>query len=120
MLVIRAYGKHSSGSAIPDRSSASMMWTPLPTPGHLRKYCSENRSPVMSLMVSNEPKPRHTFDSAEMGAIAHLYRDELYRSPIWRTRLHNTTNWAIVMMGIALPTTSSPPQPSPLPLLLVR
>jgi hypothetical protein len=26
----------------------------------------------MSLMVSNEAKPRHTFDPAEMGAIAHL------------------------------------------------
>lgn len=34
----------------------------------------------MSLMVSNEANPRHTFDSAEMGAIAHLYRGEVYRS----------------------------------------
>ena len=59
----------------------------------------------MSLMVSNEAKPRHTFDSAEMGAIAHLYRGEVYRSTIWRTRLDNTTNWAIVTMGIALSTT---------------
>ena len=49
----------------------------------------------MSLMVSNGAKPRHTFDSAEMGAIAHLYRGEVYRSTIWRTRLDNTTNWAI-------------------------
>ena len=37
-----------------------------------------------------------------MGAIAHLYRGEVYRSTIWRTRLDNTTNWAIVTMGIAL------------------
>ena len=29
---------------------------------------------------------RPRFDSAEMGAIAHLYRGEVYRSTIWRTR----------------------------------
>jgi uncharacterized membrane protein len=73
----------------------------------------------MAVMVSNEAKPQHTFDSAEMGAIAHLYRGEVYRSTIWRTRLDNTTNWAIVTMGIALSTTFSSPQASPLPLLLV-
>ena len=54
-----------------------------------------------------------------MGAIAHLYRGEVYRSTIWRTRLDNTTNWAIVTMGIALSTTFSSPEASPLPLLLV-
>jgi len=73
----------------------------------------------MSLMVSNEAKPQHTFDAAEMGAIAHLYRGEVYRSTIWRTRLDNTTNWAIVTMGIALSTTFSSPEASPLPLVLV-
>jgi uncharacterized membrane protein len=54
-----------------------------------------------------------------MGAIAHLYRGEVYRSTIWRTRLDNTTNWSIVTMGIALSTTFSSPEASPLPLLLV-
>ena len=73
----------------------------------------------MSLVVSNETKSRQTFDAAEMGAIAHLYRGEVYRSTIWRTRLDNTTNWAIVTMGIALSTTFSSPEASPLPLLLV-
>src|SRR5437879_2639797 len=73
----------------------------------------------MSLMVSNEAKPRHTFDPAEMGAIAHLYRGEVYRSTIWRTRLDNTTNWSIVTMGIARSPTFSSPEASPLPLLLV-
>jgi uncharacterized membrane protein len=73
----------------------------------------------MSLEVSNEAKPAHRFDSAEMGAIAHLYRGEVYRSTIWRTRLDNTTNWSIVTMGIALSTTFSSPEASPLPLLLV-
>ena len=73
----------------------------------------------MSQTVSNEAKPRQTFDSAEMGAIAHLYRGEVYRSTIWRTRLDNTTNWSIVTLGIALSTTFSSPEASPLPLVLV-
>src|SRR6516225_1617138 len=73
----------------------------------------------MSPVVSNEAKPPHTFDSAEIGAIAHLYRGEVYRSTIWRTRLDNTTNWSIVTMGIALSTTFSSPEASPLPLVLV-
>ncbi|MDE2578519.1 MAG: DUF2270 domain-containing protein [Hyphomicrobiales bacterium] len=59
------------------------------------------------------------FDSAEIGAIAHLYRGEVYRSTIWRTRLDNTTNWSIVTMGIALSSTFSSPEASPLPLVLV-
>ncbi|MDE2363250.1 MAG: DUF2270 domain-containing protein [Hyphomicrobiales bacterium] len=54
-----------------------------------------------------------------MGAIAHLYRGEVYRSTIWRTRLDNTTNWSIVTMGIALSSTFSSPEASPLPLVLV-
>ena len=73
----------------------------------------------MSAMASTESGSRHNFDPAEMGAIAHLYRGEVYRSTSWRTRLVNTTNWAIVTMGIALSTTFSSPQASPLPLVLV-
>ena len=46
--------------------------------------------------------PAHEFTGAEIGAIAHLYRGEVYRSTIWRTRLDNTTNWAVVTIGIAL------------------
>ena len=71
------------------------------------------------MSVSNETHLQRTFSSAEMGAIAHLYRGEVYRSTIWRTRLDNTTNWAIVTMGIALSTTFSSTEASPLPLLLV-
>ena len=56
----------------------------------------------MSVTVPSEKHLQHTFSSAEMGAIAHLYRGEVYRSTIWRTRLDNTTNWSIVTMGIAL------------------
>src|SRR4030095_5320526 len=73
----------------------------------------------MSVTVPSETHLQHTFSSAEMGAIAHLYRGEVYRTTIWRTRLDNTTNWAIVTMGIALSTTFSSPAASPLPLVLV-
>ena len=59
------------------------------------------------------------FDAATIGALAHLYRGEVYRSTIWRTRLDNTTNWSVVTMGIALSSTFSTPEASPLPLVLV-
>lgn len=65
------------------------------------------------------PAAAPPFDTAEMGAIAHLYRGEVYRSTIWRTRLDNTTNWSIVTMGIALSSTFSSPDASSLPLILV-
>lgn len=57
--------------------------------------------------------------AAELGALAHLYRGEVYRSTIWRTRLDATTNWAVATLGIALSVTFSSPEASPLPLLLV-
>jgi uncharacterized membrane protein len=120
MLVIQAQAKHSCGITIREGFiGVDDLDSPPSTPVACGNICSDNRSPVMSLMASNEAKPRHKFDSAEMGAIAHLYRGEVYRSTIWRTRLDNTTNWSIVTMGIALSTTFSSPQASPLPLLLV-
>lgn len=69
--------------------------------------------------VTNTQASSDALDSAEMGAIAHLYRGEVYRSTIWRTRLDNTTNWSIVTIGIALSTTFSSREAPPLPLLLV-
>ena len=60
----------------------------------------------------------HEFDAATIGALAHLYRGEIYRSTIWRTRLDNTTNWAVVTLGIALLVKFSRSEASPLPLLL--
>jgi len=60
-----------------------------------------------------------TFSGPELGAIAHLYRGEVYRSTIWRSRLDNTTNWAVVTTGIALSLAYAEPQASPLPLVLV-
>ncbi|MAI90778.1 DUF2270 domain-containing protein [Ponticaulis sp.] len=57
--------------------------------------------------------------SKEIGAIAHLYRAEAYRSTIWRQRLDMTTNWAVVTTGIALSLTFSSKEASALPLVLV-
>ncbi|MEZ5448019.1 MAG: DUF2270 domain-containing protein [Thiolinea sp.] len=62
--------------------------------------------------------PRN-FGAAEIGAIAHLYRGEIYRSTIWRTRLDNTTNWAIVTTGLALSITFAGKEATPLPMILV-
>jgi uncharacterized membrane protein len=59
------------------------------------------------------------FSAAEIGALAHLYRGEVYRSTVWRTRLDTTTNWAVVTLGVALSITFSSPDASPLPLVLV-
>ncbi|CAH2601632.1 conserved membrane protein of unknown function [Rhodovastum atsumiense] len=59
------------------------------------------------------------FGSAEITALSHLYRGELYRSTMWRNRLDATTNWAVVSTGIALSLTFSHETASPLPLVLV-
>ena len=57
--------------------------------------------------------------AAEIGAIAHLYRGEIYRSTVWRTRLDSTTNWAVVTTGIALSATFASDTATPLPMALV-
>nr|WP_227418476.1 DUF2270 domain-containing protein [Roseitranquillus sediminis] len=62
---------------------------------------------------------RKSLNSAEIGALAHLYRGEVYRSATWRTRLDTTTNWAVVTLGIALSIAFASPDASPLPLVLV-
>jgi len=73
---------------------------------------------------SGEPEatadtPSRTCTVAEITAIAHLYRGEIYRSTVWRTRLDSTTNWAVVTTGIALSATFSSADASPLPMVLV-
>ena len=68
---------------------------------------------------SNITVPRPAFSAADIGALAHLYRGELYRSTVWRTRLDATTNWAVLTTGIALSLTFSSPSASSLPLVLV-
>jgi uncharacterized membrane protein len=59
------------------------------------------------------------FSPPDIGALAHLYRGELYRSTVWRTRLDTTTNWAVVTTGIALSLAYSSESASSLPLALV-
>lgn len=59
------------------------------------------------------------FTAADIGALAHLYRGEVYRSTVWRARLDATTNWAVVATGIALSVSFSTAAASPLPLALV-
>lgn len=70
-------------------------------------------------MADREDTTTNTFDSAEAGALAHLYRGEVHRSTIWRTRLDTTTNWAVVTTGLALSLAFSTPEASALPLALV-
>jgi uncharacterized membrane protein len=67
---------------------------------------------------SIEGKPS-AFNTADITALSHLYRGELYRSTVWRTRLDTTTNWAVLTTGIALSLTFSTETASPLPLVLV-
>src|SRR5436309_12771113 len=67
---------------------------------------------------SIEGKPS-AFNAADITALAHLYRGELYRSTVWRTRLDATTNWAVVTTGLALSLTFSSEAASPLSLVLV-
>jgi len=72
-----------------------------------------------SPQAAADAAPPRTFSAAEIGAIAHLYRAEIYRSTVWRTRLDSTTNWAVVTTGIALSATFSSIDASPLPMALV-
>ena len=66
------------------------------------------------------PDTRDTaFGPADLGMLAHLYRGEVYRSTLWRSRLDQTTNLAVVTTGLALSLTFSGPLASPLPLILV-
>ena len=74
---------------------------------------------VLATIMQSPASSTREFTPAELGAIAHLYRGEVYRSTIWRTRLDNTTNWAVVTLGVALSITFSTPTASPLPLVLV-
>ncbi len=66
-----------------------------------------------------DAQDRNALTPAEIGAVAHLYRGEVYRSTIWRTRLDTTTNWAVVTLGVALSISFASPDASPLPLVLV-
>ena len=73
----------------------------------------------MSTRMETPADGGREFSPAELGALAHLYRGEVYRSTIWRTRLDTTTNWSVVTLGVALSLTFATPSASPLPLVLV-
>src|SRR6516162_2258468 len=55
------------------------------------------------------------FSTAEIGALAHLYRGEVYRSTVWRTRLDSSTNWAVVTTGIGCRRPTAAPRHHPCP-----
>jgi uncharacterized membrane protein len=71
------------------------------------------------MTASDSARQPPQFGAAEIGALAHLYRGEMYRSKVWRTRLDATTNWAVVTTGIALSITFASPGASVLPIVLV-
>ena len=73
----------------------------------------------MTTKPKRHPTDLQEFSAAEITALAHLYRGEVYRSTVWRTRLDTTTNWSVVTLGVALSITFSTPEASPLPLILV-
>ena len=71
------------------------------------------------MSTTAKPAPDPPFNGAELTMLAHLYRGEMYRSKVWRTRLDATTNWAVATTGIALSVAFSNAENSPLPLVLV-
>ena len=71
------------------------------------------------MIDADQDPPEAIAGSAEIGALAHLYRAEVYRSTIWRQRLDMTTNWAVVSTGIAFSVSFANEQASPLPIVLV-
>ena len=71
------------------------------------------------MIQSTQTEERHGFDDAEIGALAHMFRAEVYRSSVFRMRFDNTTNWAVVTTGIAMSASFSSAVASPLPLVLV-
>ena len=54
---------------------------------------------VLQVDPDGDP-PTAICGSKEVGALAHLYRAEVYRSTVWRQRLDQTTNWAVISTGI--------------------
>ena len=69
--------------------------------------------------LERTPGGTREFNAAEIGALAHLYRGEVYRSTVWRTRLDNTTNWAVAGLGLAMSISFSRTEASALPILLM-
>jgi len=66
-----------------------------------------------------DPPEEMICGNKEVGAIAHLYRAEVYRSTIWRERLDQTTSWAVVSTGIGLSISFATAAASSFPIVLV-
>jgi uncharacterized membrane protein len=92
-------------------------------PSREQAAAGQTSNQTMALCDRREPalpsSQKLELNAAEIGALAHLYRGEVYRSTVWRTRLDSTTNWAVVTTGIALSATFSSTEASPLPMVLV-
>ena len=86
-----------------------------PTVDYLVRASRSRRSALRAA----RPGATREFNAAEIGALAHLYRGEIYRSTAWRTRLDNTTNWAVAGLGLAMSISFSRPDASALPILLM-
>lgn len=71
-----------------------------------------------AIASATNPKTRE-FTGGDFGALAHLYRAEVYRSTIWRSRLDNSTNWAVASLGLSVSAVFSSKEASPFPLLIV-
>ena len=84
-----------------------------PTVDYLVRASRSRRSAMRAARATRE------FNAAEIGALAHLYRGEIYRSTAWRTRLDNTTNWAVAGLGLAMSISFSRADASALPILLM-
>ena len=71
--------------------------------------------------MTDEPRDptRGICGSKEVGALAHLYRAEVYRPTTWRQRLDQTTNWAVISTGIGLSVSFANVNASPFPIVLV-
>ncbi len=72
----------------------------------------------LSLDPDGDP-PEAICENKEVGALAHLYRAEVYRSTVWRQRLDQTTNWAVISTGIGLSAAFATEQSTPFPIVLV-
>lgn len=83
---------------------------------YLLGVCADSRSII--LMTDDLDPVEPIAGSKEIGALAHLYRGEVYRSTIWRQRLDTTTNWAVLTTGVALSITFASADSSPLPMVL--
>jgi uncharacterized membrane protein len=79
---------------------------------------SEKGRVAADIMKSKDTSDQPEFNAAELGALAHLYRGELYRSKVWRQRLDATTNWAVAITGIAMSIVFSAANNAPAPIIL--